>query len=148
VIGVTPEELDLIRADGVLLGAEADAFSATFYELLFEIAPASRSLFPDDLLAQRGKLVDELTFLVDAATAGATDDLEAFIDRAHELGRRHAGYGVVGADYAAVEMSLLGALRATLSNWDDFHDAAWIRLFRLISDVMREGAAAASDTVV
>ena len=143
--GVTPDELELITGDGIAVTTAGDAFSRRFYETLFEIAPTTRALFPDDLVAQRGKLVDELTFLVEAAASSRTQhDLGVFIDRARELGVRHAGYGVAGSDYAPVEVALIAALRSTRERWDAAHELAWTKLFRLISDVMREGAESAS----
>jgi len=138
---VTPDEFELVAADGEIVRADTGSFAAEFYDTLFEIAPATRELFPDDLVAQRGKLVDELAFLVDAATASrATGDLGAFVDRARDLGRRHVGYGVTGADYAPVGIALVGALRTVVDDWNAAHELAWTKLFRLISDVMREGA--------
>lgn len=142
---VTPAELELIAADGVLVRADSDSFSRRFYDTLFEIAPATRALFPDDLVSQRGKLVNELDFLVDAATASRTQsDLSAFTDRARQLGRRHIGYGVTGADYAPLAVALIGAIRSTVPRWSPEHEVAWHTLIRLISDVMREGAEAGS----
>jgi len=138
---VTPEEFELIRRDGEVIRAEADRFSTEFYEALFEISPATRRLFSDDLVAQRGKLVDELDFLVSAAVASQTDhDLGPFLERARELGKRHVGYGVSGADYQPVGDALVAALRSVVDDWNDAHRDAWNGLFRLISDVMREGA--------
>jgi len=139
---VTPDELELIAADGEIVRTDAESFAVEFYDTLFEIAPATRELFPDDRVAQRGKLVNELAFLVDAATASrGVGDLGAFVERARDLGRRHVGYGVTGADYAPVGVALVGALRGVVDGWDAAHELAWTKLFRLISDVMREGAA-------
>lgn len=142
---MTPEELDLIRQDADVVRRSAEEFSSNFYDALFEIDPATRQLFPDDLVEQRGKLVDELTFLVDAASAyGSGDDAhDRFLSRARELGRRHAGYGVRGSDYPAVGDALIASLHSVVDDWDQTHHHAWITLFRLISDVMREGASQA-----
>lgn len=142
---MTPDELDLIAADGELVRADTGSFSVKFYETLFEIAPATRDLFPDDLVAQRGKLVNELAFLVEAATSSRdAGDLGRFVERAHDLGRRHVDYGVTGADYAPVGVALNAALRSSIEGWDVAHELAWTKLFRLISDVMREGAETAA----
>lgn len=138
---MTPDEIDLILADGALVRADADGFASSFYDTLFEIAPATRQLFPDDMTSQRGKLVDELAFLIEAVTPspdGAT--IETFLDRAHDLGRRHVEYGVQGSHYAPVRTALLAALRTRIDGWGPEHHDAWDKLFRLISDVMREGA--------
>ena len=142
---MTPEELDLIRRDADLVRRAPDTFSSNFYDALFEFAPETRRLFADDLLEQRGKLVDELTFLVDAAADYGSDGgaHDGFLARARDLGRRHAGYGVRGSDYPAVGDALISALRTVVDGWDESHHHAWSTLFRLISDVMREGASEA-----
>jgi hemoglobin-like flavoprotein len=138
---VTPEELALVDADGRVVRERPDDFATVFYATLFELAPATRSLFPDDLVAQRGKLVNELGFLIDAATAaGSATGLGEFVERASELGRRHVEYGVTSHDYAPVGQSLFAALRSCIPEWDEAHEAAWTKLYRLIADVMREGA--------
>lgn len=138
---VTPDQLELIAADGREVVTVADEFATRFYATLFEIAPATRELFPDDLVAQRGKLVSELSFLVETATASTeTGDLDAFLTRARELGRRHVGYGVRGTDYGPVGISLIAALRDSIDDWNPAREAAWTKLYGLIADVMREGA--------
>ena len=138
---MTPDELALIESDGAIIRAAPEAFATTFYATLFELAPETRALFPDDLVAQRGKLVAELEFLIDAATDTATTgDLGPFLVRARELGRRHVDYGVTGPDYATVGLALNAAAGRVVDGWDERHDRAWTKLYRLISDVMREGA--------
>ena len=142
---MTPDELALIAEDGRIVRSDSDAFAIRFYATLFEIAPRTRDLFPEDLVEQRGKLVNELAFLVDAATASkSAGELDAFVQRARDLGARHAGYGVTGADYAPVGVALVAALRDSVESWDAAHELAWTKLFRLISDVMREGAQGAT----
>jgi hemoglobin-like flavoprotein len=137
---VTPHELELVAADGDSVRTCPDEFARSFYATLFELAPATRELFPDDLTAQRGKLVNELLFLTDAATDREGLGLDGFLTRARDLGRRHAGYGVANRDYAPVGVALVAALRTCVPEWDDDHVAAWTKLYRLIADVMREGA--------
>ena len=137
---MTPEELELITADGHVVRGCPDDFARSFYATLFELAPETRELFPEDLTAQRGKLVNELLFLVDTATDHEGLGLDGFIARARELGKRHAGYGVTNRDYAPVGAALVAALRSCVPAWDDDHDVAWRKLYRLIADVMREGA--------
>ena len=141
--GVTPQELDTVAADGEVVGACPDDFARSFYATLFELAPETRDLFPEDLTAQRGKLVNELLFLVDAATDRDGLGLEGFLARARDLGARHASYGVTNRDYAPVGAALVAALRSCVPEWDDDHVEAWMKLYRLISNVMREGAEAA-----
>lgn len=133
---MTPEELALVTETADIACADADAFAEAFYGTLFEISPESRALFPTDMTAQRGKLVDELVFLVAAA-----QDLDAFVVRARELGDRHTGYGVTFSDYDAVGAALVSAVAERMGeDWTMEQKRAWDKLYRLIADVMREGA--------
>lgn len=141
---MTLDELALIESDGVVVRTNPDEFARSFYAALFDLAPETRALFPDDMEAQRGKLVAELEFLIDAATSSAsTGDLAPFVERARELGRRHVDYGVAGRDYVQVGRALVATVAEYSSDWDDEHERAWTKLYRLISDVMREGASGA-----
>ena len=138
---MTPEELALIEDDWRAVGPVADTFAGCFYDTLFEVAPELRSRFPDDLADQRAKLVAELVFLVDAAIAARRfHDLEAFEDRSRQLGRRHVDYGATAGDYPKVEMALRAGHRTCVEGWDDAHEVAWTKLYRLITEVMVEGA--------
>jgi hemoglobin-like flavoprotein len=133
---VTPEELDLIDEAALVVRDCPDQFGTTFYTTLFEISPTTRMLFPDDLTAQRGKLVEELAFLIDASR-----DLDTFVARARDLGRRHAEYGVQHSDYELVGVALTAALRECMPvEWSAELEAAWGKLYGLIADVMRDGA--------
>jgi hemoglobin-like flavoprotein len=134
---MTPEQLDAIQATARAVEAEAERFSMRFYERLFALAPETRAMFPEDMTAQRGKLVDELVFLADAA-----GDLPAFTERARELGSRHQTYGVQPQHYDMVCAALLGSLAEVLgAGWTAENEQAWDRLYRLIAETMLEGAA-------
>jgi nitric oxide dioxygenase len=136
---VTPDELELIDRAAVAVEADADRFATTFYDTLFELSPDTRALFPADLVEQKGKLVDELTFLI-----GAARDLDAFTVRAGELGRRHVGYGVEHDDYEPVGVALTVAMRECMHDaWTDAHEAAWSKLYHLIAGVMRDASTTA-----
>ena len=64
-----PHQLEMIERDGHALRERSDAFARAFYATLFDLAPGTRDLFPDDLAAQRVKLVAELDELVATAVA-------------------------------------------------------------------------------
>jgi hemoglobin-like flavoprotein len=134
---MTPEQLEIVETTARRLEAEPRRFADAFYNRLFDVAPHVRELFPDDLSAQKAKLVDEVTFL-----AAAAADLDTFIARASDLGARHHDYGVHVVDYTSVEDALLTGIAAVLG--DDATDAvlgAWRRLYRLISETMIAGTA-------
>lgn len=136
-----PNQLEMIERDGRVLHEQADAFARAFYATLFDVAPETRALFPDDLGAQRTKLTDELDELVATAVAWrTTGQLGGFVARANALGARHDGYGVTAAMYRPVGVALVAALRETVDGFDDEHARAWSTLYRLVADTMREGA--------
>jgi hemoglobin-like flavoprotein len=138
---MTPNDLSLIEADAREIARLADDFARAFYATLFDVAPEVRTLFPEDLAAQRVKLMDELTALVDAGvTLGSTGNADTFTARAEALGRRHVDYGVTVAMYAHVGTALLGALRELVPGFDDEHAAAWNTLYQVVADTMRSGA--------
>ena len=138
---MTPADLALIHADTAVFTERADDFARAFYTTLFELAPESRGLFPDDMAAQRVKLTDELRVLLDAADVLRTGaSLAEFTARARDLGRRHRDYGVTAAAYAPVGVALVAALRDTVTGFDDDHASAWHRLYQVVADTMREGA--------
>ena len=133
---MTPEQLDLIASSAAAATRDRRGFGASVYGRLFELAPQGRTLFPDDIDEQSDKLVDELAFLTRAAT-----DLDSFVDRARDLGRRHDGYGVEESHYALVRQALLDALAGACGDeWTEQHVAAWGVLYNLIAETMLDGA--------
>lgn len=145
---MTPEQLQLIVRDSTVVTASPGEFAAAFYATLFELAPATRALFPDDMAEQSAKLTNELTALVEVATAWhETGAIDGFVDRARRLGARHRGYGVSSPMYAPVGVALIAALRSSIDGFDDEHAHAWSTLYHLLADTMREGALADGATV-
>jgi hemoglobin-like flavoprotein len=135
---VTPEQLDLVRRTGKLVEEAGDRFAGHFYDCLFALHPTARDLFPTDLDAERGNLVNDVMFL-----AAAADDLPAFLGRARDLGQEYRYYGVVAADYQAVGEALVCALGDVVGpSWSAEAAEAWRRIYTLIVETMLEGAAA------
>lgn len=133
---MTPDQLQLIRATHDSVDDPA-LFGQRFYERLFEIAPAVGEMFPANMGAQSERLVAEFGFLVDEA-----GDLDAFVQRAHALGRRHAGYGVVAEHYEPVEHALLYAIEHSIGDrWNAGVEQAWRLLYRLAAETMLGAAA-------
>lgn len=139
---MTPEELGLIESSSSALEDDPSGFATDFYEAVFDIAPQVRSLFPEDLTAQRQKLVRELAFMVDAAAAYADPDrLQQLMKRCEDLGARHRGYGVTSEMYEPVMTALVSTLRLRCDDFDDAHERAWSKLYQLIASLMLDGAA-------
>jgi nitric oxide dioxygenase len=137
---MTPEQLEIVGATLADVEAHSDAFSACFYERLFALAPETRALFPDDIAAQREKLVAELSFLAEAVS-----DLPRFVERARDLGARHHRYGARAGHYEVVEQATLVALADALGpEWNQTTMLAWQRLYRLMAETMLEGSGGAA----
>ena len=137
---MTPEQLALVQRTATVVAASGDDFARSFYDHLFELHPSARHLFPEDLRAQPGELTDEILFLVAEAR-----DLPAFCERARRLGARYRSYGMHAADYPFVGDALVAAVaEIAADNWSPLADAAWHRMYALISETMIEGAACAA----
>ena len=135
---MTPEQVAIVQRTAAAVAQDGDRFARTFYDHLFERRPSARCLFPEDLELQRSRLLEEIMRLVHAAA-----DLPSFLERARELGRRHQGYGVRSEDYPAVGDALVEAVAdVTSDQWDAEAEAAWRRVYVLISEAMLEGAQA------
>ena len=142
---MTPDQLALISRSAAAVAEQPRPFAEIFYGHLFTLAPEVRSLFPDNMEELFIKLVDELSFL-----GGAAGDLDSFVTRARDLGRRHHGYGVTVDHFGPVEEALLHALEVRLTAgeetaelWNPDQRLAWQTLYRLIAEVMLDGASAA-----
>jgi nitric oxide dioxygenase len=134
---MTPSQITLIRHQFGVLARQSDAFSARFYDHLFRLDPALRPMFPADLGAQRGKLVQALAHVI-----LSLHDLDAVIGDLRALGLRHTGYGVTAAHYDTVGLALLETLAATLDDtFDDESRTAWALAYGTIADAMIEAAA-------
>lgn len=137
---MTPEQLALVQRSFAAALEQSDTLSEHFYERLFEAAPELRSLFPDDLGAQRQKLIDELSAIV-----AAIADLEALVARTAPLGIRHAAYGAQAEHYGMVEEALLDTLAEVLGDrWDAATASAWTRAYDLVAETMLQAGATAT----
>ena len=133
---MTPEELQLVQQSFELALGDADALAVAFYDHLWSIAPETRAMFPEDMAAQRQKLLDELTAIV--AAVGHLDQLVA---RTGALGARHVEYGVEPYHYELVGEALLSALADVLGDgWDARTEDAWRYAYDLVAETMLRSA--------
>jgi hypothetical protein len=70
---MTPEQIDLIRKSFDALWPFRRKLAEQFYGRFFELAPAARCLFPNNLERQQLKLMDTV-----AAIVGTLDERELF----------------------------------------------------------------------
>jgi hemoglobin-like flavoprotein len=131
---MTRNQKQLVQATWKQVLPIADEAASLFYQRLFEIDPSAQALFgATDIAQQRKKLLQVLSM----AVAGL-DRLDMLTGIVEDLGRRHAGYGVVDAHYDSVGAALLWTLEQGLGeNWTPEAANAWTEVYELLAGVMR-----------
>ncbi|MFE6334047.1 globin domain-containing protein [Streptomyces sp. NPDC057798] len=128
----------LVRRTMAEVGPVADKVTSYFYALLFVRHPDLRSLFPAAMDTQRDRLLKALL-----TAAEHIDNTEVLVAYLQNLGRGHRKYGTRPEHYPAVGECLIGALSKYASAvWDAETEAAWVRTYTTISQVMIDAAAA------
>lgn len=128
----------LIRRTMAEIGPIADKVTSYFYALLFVRHPELRALFPAAMDIQRERLLKALL-----TAAEYLDNTSALVDYLQNLGRGHRKYGTRAEHYPAVGECLIGALsRYATAVWSPEAEAAWVRAYTTISQVMIDAAAA------
>ena len=134
---LTAHQKRLIRQSFESIQGYSDSVVLLFYGRLFELEPATRSLFKISIREQARKLMDTLSTVVDAL-----DRFEKLLPYLTELGQRHLGYGVQPQHYEILRSALLWAMGQALGvEFDRDTRAAWENLLTTISAVMLEAAA-------
>ncbi|MFD9904750.1 globin domain-containing protein [Streptomyces sp. NPDC059063] len=115
----------------------ADKVTSYFYALLFTRHPDLRTLFPAAMDTQRDRLLKALL-----TAAEHMDQVDVLVGYLRNLGRGHRKYGTQAEHYPAVGECLIGALsRYASAVWDEETEAAWVRAYTTISQVMIDAAA-------
>lgn len=128
----------LIRRAMAAIEPVADKTTAYFYALLFLQHPELRDLFPAAMDAQRDRLFKALL-----TAAKLVDDADVLTEYLSHLGRGHRKYGTKPEHYPAVGECLIGALTRYASDvWSAQMEAAWVRAYTAISQIMIDAAAA------
>ncbi|MFJ8466410.1 globin domain-containing protein [Streptomyces swartbergensis] len=128
----------LIRRAMAEVTPVADKVTSYFYALLFVRHPDLRSLFPAAMDTQRDRLLRALL-----TAAEHIDNTDVLVDYLQNLGRGHRKYGTRAEHYPAVGECLIGALSKYAAGvWDEEMEAAWIRTYTTISQIMIDAAAA------
>ncbi|MFE6849002.1 globin domain-containing protein [Streptomyces sp. NPDC057686] len=126
----------LVRRTIEEISPVADKVISYFYALLFIRHPDVRPLFPPAMDAQRDRLLKALL-----TAAEHMDNTPVLVEYLQNLGRGHRKYGTLPAHYPAVGEALIGALtRYATKTWNDETEAAWLRTYATISQVMIESS--------
>ncbi|MGC4975013.1 globin domain-containing protein [Streptomyces sp. DT199] len=128
----------LIRRAMAEVAPVSDKVTSYFYALLFVRHPDLRSLFPAAMDTQRDRLLRALL-----TAAEHIDNRDVLVDYLQNLGRGHRKYGTRAEHYPAVGECLIGALSKYAAGvWNPEMEAAWVRAYTTISQVMIDAAAA------
>jgi hemoglobin-like flavoprotein len=133
---MTPQQISLVKNSWQKISPIADTAATLFYQRLFELDPQLQSLFKHDMQDQGRKLMNTITFAVNAL-----DNLNLLVPAVEDLGRRHVAYGVADKDYDTVAQALLWTLQKGLG--DAFTPAtkqAWTETYTLLAQTMIKAA--------
>jgi hemoglobin-like flavoprotein len=134
---ITPQQRSLVRRTFTSIAPNHGAVARLFYDRLFEIAPELRPMFTHNMELQREKVMQMLATLV-----ASMDDTPHFTNMAHELGKRHVGYGVRNEHYVLVGRALLWALEEACPQvMTPAASASWAAAYGMIADVAMDGPA-------
>jgi hemoglobin-like flavoprotein len=144
---LTDDEKAAIKDSWRLVVPIAETAADLFYKKLFELRPEYRRLFPEDMRAQKRKLIAMLAFIVKSLdwpesawreTVPEEDDLCLIV---LALGRRHSDlYHVPDSSYDAVGEALLWTLDYGLGKkFDTPTRAAWTHVYTLLALTMKMG---------
>lgn len=128
----------LMRESLPLIDPLTDALTH-LYSSLFATAPHLRSLFPGSIEAQRERLAWSLTQLMEKL-----DTPDLLLAMFAEYGRAHRKLGVRAVHYGPFGDAFIASLRRHAGPaWSAEYDAAWLRGYRFLADVMSHSADAA-----
>ena len=128
--------IDLVQASWTRLVPISDAVATLFYDRLFALDPALRTLFKSDMREQRKKLMQTLSVAVDGVRTPAK-----LMPVLQNLGLRHAGYMVQDRHYDLVGQALMWTLREGLG--DELTpelERAWLQVYEFVAGIMRRAA--------
>jgi len=130
---MTPDQIKLVQQSFARVAPISAAAAELFYGRFFEVAPQLRAMFPEDMSAQRMKLMAMLARVVNDLA-----DLPTILPAASALAKRHVDYRVQVSHYThypVVGEVLLWTLKKGLGEaWTSDLSAAWTAAyFRLSS---------------
>ncbi|WP_233221232.1 globin domain-containing protein [Streptomyces carminius] len=130
-------DAELIRRTLEEIEPISQAVTSYFYALLFLQHPGLRELFPASMDSQRDRLFKALL-----TAAKLVDERRVLVEFLSHLGRGHRKYGTRPEHYPAVGECLIAALtRYATRTWSAETEAAWVRAYTAISQIMIDAAA-------
>jgi nitric oxide dioxygenase len=129
---MTPDQIKLVQQSFAKVAPISDQAATIFYNRLFEVAPAVKVMFPEDMTEQRKKLMATLAVVVNGLS-----DLPSILPAASALAIRHVSYGARREHYPVVGAALLWTLEQGLgSAWTSEVAGAWTAAYDTLSSYM------------
>ncbi len=130
--------VELLQVSFEKIKPQAEEFTASFYEHLFESHPEVKPMFAHvDMVQQEKKLLSALVLVVESLRNPSA--LESVLSA---LGARHVGYGSLPQQYPAVGQALLLTFEQYLQDdWTPELKQAWKDAYGAITSQMLRGAA-------
>jgi hemoglobin-like flavoprotein len=129
---MTPDQVKLVQDSFAKVAPISETAAVLFYDRLFELAPAVKSMFPADMTEQRRKLMATLAVVVNGLS-----NLDSILPAASALAVRHISYGARAEHYPVVGAALLWTLEKGLGDaWTPDVAAAWTTAYGTLSGYM------------
>jgi hemoglobin-like flavoprotein len=139
---MTPRQQVLVQNSFAQMAPIADQAEDLFYDRLFTLDPALRSLFKGDRNEQRHKLIATLRLAINNL-----GDPESLIPIVQQLGLTYARYGVKSTHYITVGLALLWTLGRGLGEaFTPEVEAAWATVYALLCERMQRAIDEANPT--
>jgi len=134
---MTPQQITLVQTTWAQVVPIKEKAAELFYGKLFELDPAVKPLFKDDIVEQGKKLMMAINTVVNSL-----EKIETMVPIIQDMGRRHAGYGVKDQHYDTVGAALIWTLGTGLgSAFTPDVKEAWVGAYTLLATVMKDAAA-------
>jgi hemoglobin-like flavoprotein len=135
-------DVELLEESFDLVAPQGDELMKTFYDNLFETAPAVKPLFAEvDMEHQRQALLNMLVVLRESLR-----DLDDIVPDLEDLGARHVDYGAQADHYPVVGEVLIRSMSEIAGDaWKPEYTAAWQEAYGAVQGVMLQGAAARAE---
>jgi hemoglobin-like flavoprotein len=135
-MSLTPHQVVLVQSTFRTIQPMTATAAELFYKRLFEIEPATATLFKGDMNQQGRRFMQVL-----AAAVGSLSSMSTLVPIVQRLGLRHAAYGIRAEHYDSVQQALLWTLALILQ--DEYTDevrSAWATAYAMLAGVMKEAA--------
>ncbi|WP_306216391.1 globin domain-containing protein [Actinoplanes sp. RD1] len=123
------EAMAVVQRTAAAVADRPVALAEKFYEHLFELAPAVRTMFPPDMTAQNDKLCRAL-FQCVGALVSSDEEMVRTVSALRRLGAHHEQHHAVRPEhYPYVGHALVRAVRDLSQEWSTSASSSWVWVY-------------------